>query len=359
MAASALHIFKKNAYDERNLELFSLVFPGQACDESNYIKAFYDFYSTVTSHRFPPSPRAHEWYSSYVSLHQDIPPYPNGSMSLDLYKHAQQRSIARLLTGLGGDEWFQASRFYIADLLSNGRLLELRNFLRSYQNVPSDSLFTQQIITHGIAPLLPESVKSIIGISRGGKQPTPPNWMGPELLDLAQQELLQTMVTAGPVRGYAAQHLWKAATSGFQTHAMEMEERLAAGFGIELGHPFYDQRVIQASLALPMNQRIRKNLNKYALRQAMSDYLPALIYKRPDKAEFSSVFLNALKAVGRENFEPQVAHSFGWVNKQLAIELFDQTMCDLDNRVPVNGANLWSLWHIYGLELVSSKVFSS
>lgn len=59
--------------------------------------------------------------------------------------------------------------------------------------------------------------------------------------------------------------------------AMERYEDAGALFGVDVSHPFLDRRVVEFSLALPWNCRVRQGVPKWLLRQAAAPYLPEAI----------------------------------------------------------------------------------
>ena len=82
-----------------------------------------------------------------------------------------------------------------------------------------------------------------------------------------------------------------------QNHVSTIEAMYAGGFvhGIELRHPLASARVIEAASTLPLTSFDGFGLrNRRPLRDAASPRLPAKIYQRLGKAEFTSSVLPAL-----------------------------------------------------------------
>ncbi|MDT7856633.1 lasso peptide isopeptide bond-forming cyclase [Rubrivirga sp. S365] len=68
---------------------------------------------------------------------------------------------------------------------------------------------------------------------------------------------------------------------------------LAGACGIEVAHPFFDRRLVEYSLALPADQKLRDGWTRYVLRRAMDDVLPESVAWRVGKANFAPAFHHA------------------------------------------------------------------
>jgi asparagine synthetase B (glutamine-hydrolysing) len=150
------------------------------------------------------------------------------------------------------------------------------------------------------------------------------------------------------------------ATSGWQTHAMEMEERSASWYTIELRHPFDDRRVVEFGLALPEEQRWRGDQRKFILRQAMGRHLPQSVRQRLTKAEFSPVCAKALHAQGGERFFDSLSiASKRWIDEKQVRSMYRQMEQLFANGDKGYFRLVWPLWNIFGIEMWFNKVFSS
>lgn len=85
------------------------------------------------------------------------------------------------------------------------------------------------------------------------------------------------------------------------TVCLDMSDLHTSRFSVESRHPFFDRRLIEFSLALPEEQRWRRDQPKFVLRQAMQGILPEKVRARRDKAEFS-------RPIDRELKERQAKH---------------------------------------------------
>lgn len=356
VVAVAADLQVKGSVDCPGLNALSLVFPEWDCDESDFIQSV-AAKSGIPAIRLPPESVEQDRYRDQVSRYLDYPDYPNGTMSDPVERLAQERGINVVLTGLGGDEWFQRTDLYLADLLRKGRLLSAARWVRS---LPEESMFPfrqSPWFVDGVSPLVPEGVKDLL--RRGRSIDSCPAWINPEfasrnnLLDRLRQPLhwrrFGDLARAGGFR---------AATQGFQTHAIEMEERSAAGFHIELRYPFHDRRIIEFGLGLPPDQRWRDGLHKYVLRQAMQGLLPDKVLGRRSKAEFSRVFVESLLTAGRRAFEDLSIADAGWIDGLVVLGMFDQVERRFRTEGLCRGAELWPLWSVCGADLLFRGVFN-
>jgi asparagine synthase (glutamine-hydrolysing) len=271
---------------------------------------------------------------------------------------AQERGVRVLLTGLGGDEWFQRPDFHIADLLRRGRVVEA---VRWAQSIPATSwwpLRHHPLYAEGISPLIPESMKTRLRRQRSIAETA--NWIdrsfaGRNNLD----DRLRQPLDWQPFGSLARAGGFRAATQGFQVHAMEMEERSAASFHLELRYPFHDRRIIEFGMGLPAEQRWKDGLHKYLLREAMQHHLPEKVRQRRSKAEFSRVFVEALLVLGRDAFTALGIAEAGWVDGTVVLEMYDRMERRFRGEDICQGSELWPLWSVFGTELLYSQVFNS
>jgi hypothetical protein len=77
----------------------------------------------------------------------------------------------------------------------------------------------------------------------------------------------------------------------------------------------YDRRLVEFANAIPDEQRRNGIWQRYVVRQAMSDLLPAAVHQRVDKATFDWSFSAAMRneEFGRILTAPQIATA-GWIN---------------------------------------------
>jgi asparagine synthase (glutamine-hydrolysing) len=337
-------------------ETFSMLFPGLSCDESAYIQDVVRIWG-IKSNTVCPQASDTSSYATQVQRYHDFPNYPNGAMSDPLKALAHVKGFRVLLTGLGGDDWLMGSFYHYADLLRRLRIPALIRQARFDSHLSTLIVPLSSVLQYGVKPILPRPIRRAMRwmLRRDGF----PRWMDPHFarrIHLAER--IRREAVRRPFASFAQEDVYRSACSGFGAHFSEVEERSASWFGLEQRHPLHDRRLIEFALALPEEQRWRRDQTKFVLRQAMQDLLPATIRQRVTKADFSHVFAEALQAQGGDHlFDSLTIASMGWVDGERVREMYrelSQHYATGDGRYT---RYIWPLWLAYGVELWFNTVF--
>ena len=81
-----------------------------------------------------------------------------------------------------------------------------------------------------------------------------------------------------------------------QAKSLEMFAVTSEADGIRTVMPFYDRELVELSLSLPSDEKLKDGETRVILRRAMAGALPPSIGARGDKFDFSSVFIRGLVA---------------------------------------------------------------
>lgn len=331
-------------------ETFSLVFPGQSCDESPYIEEVLKLWrpaSTLLRTRTPDL----EHYANQIRKYLEYPDYPNGGGADPTPEELRRRGIRVCLSGLGGDEWFTGSYLHYADLLRDSRVFDLLEQSRSdrkLHRLGTVILPRYPLVRAGLWPLLPGTLRRAINRCRG---PRFPRWLDPDFVK--RTGLLDRIAEPSTPRRFrdrTSEHVYRAGTSGRAQHSLELNDRFAAGHGFEYRYPFHDRRLVEFALAVPEAQRWRGDQTKFVLRTAMSRILPPLVRGRLTKAEFSSLSLQLLLSTWASSSlgSLEIARA-GWVRQ----DVIDQMRQSLSPALPhqTQGNVLWAVWVVFASEL--------
>jgi asparagine synthase (glutamine-hydrolysing) len=137
---------------------FSLVFPGQDCDESHFIDMA-NRHCALLGHKVPCVPPPISHYLEQTTRFLDLCDGPNGSMLDSLRSLARRQGIRVLLTGYGGDEWFGRSGYYYAHLLKYLKLARLaRQLAFEYKESHSVISVLNSLAYRGLSPLIPSAI---------------------------------------------------------------------------------------------------------------------------------------------------------------------------------------------------------
>jgi asparagine synthase (glutamine-hydrolysing) len=350
IAGVAQSMYLENPSTTSGIETLSEVFPGQACDESTYIRDMVQMWNLAhhSVSRVAPDP---EPYATLTRRYLDFPGYPNGCASNPVSMLAQAKGLRVLLYGVGGDEWLWGSLRHFADLISQQRWAGIIRELSRDTYLGGLSFALSRILWYGVNPLIPHQLRRGIKWAMGKNARYAP-WIDQRFADRIQLDgRIRAQRNVRKLSTFAQTHLYNSGQSGFQIHAREMEERAAAWFGFEQRHPFHDRRFVEFALSLPEEQRRQGSQGKYILRRAMRDYLPESVRQRQDKAEFSSLFVDSIEAQGGDQFFDSLAIiSAGWLDGKRVREMYRQMRNPYQHNDIEQRDYLWPLWTICGVE---------
>jgi asparagine synthase (glutamine-hydrolysing) len=301
------------------LESFSQVFPGLACDESEFIKAV----SGKCGVRFnleSPTPADQIDLAAQVRRFRDFPHSPNFTSGLGFRLLQRARGARASITGEGGDEWFGGTFLDNADLLRSLRIAQLIRQLQIDSRQSATRLmrhvgWVRLLIATALIPLLPPALREIAQWKARGRIPYPP-WINP---DFARRIDLYARLIAEPGfpqrRGVGRRLLYETFHNGEITLSNLMAEQGRARIGLETRQPFFDRRLIEFACALPNDQMRRDGLERYVVRNAMRGILPEMIRTRITKADFNQpVMESVIHNAQLISFDRMEIAERGWID---------------------------------------------
>jgi asparagine synthase (glutamine-hydrolysing) len=348
----AQSLFHDGLAVDTGFETFSLVFPGRACDESDYIHDVITRWGLQSNHFAAMEPDIDlSVYAEQVARDYDFPNYPNGAIFAPLRVLAKERGCRVILNGFGGDEWLTGSIYHYADLVRRMQLLALACQLRDDSRVPSVTWPSWAALRLGLWPLLPQTLR--LAIRRFVRRDGRPSWITPSFASrIHLSDRLRVEASRRRHASFAQEDLCQWLTNGWQSQGNEIGERLSSRLGLEERSPLADRRVIEFALALPETQRWRHDQPKFILRQAMRGLLPESVRQRRTKADFSHPFADTLQAYGgTQLFDSLVTERLGWVDGEEVRALYRRL-----TKLYAQGDDryihyTWPLWMIVGIEL--------
>jgi asparagine synthase (glutamine-hydrolysing) len=90
-------------------------------------------------------------------------------------------------------------------------------------------------------------------------------------------------------------------------YGLELADKLAAARGLEPRYPFFDRRLVEYCVALPLNQKFGQGWDRYIFRRAMEGLVPREVQWRVIKADLSHSFKRRLLEVDRPRIEALLA----------------------------------------------------
>ncbi|MEA2563808.1 MAG: hypothetical protein QOH06_5312 [Acidobacteriota bacterium] len=223
----------------------------------------------------------------------------------EMLSRVRDRGAQVLLTGHGGDDLMAGSALVYADRIRRG---DLRALLAVLRHAASRGRAWRWTLYHFLArPLLPGSIDRILR-RLSGRQPGPglPDWIDP---GFARRTGLAERLEAAPQRRFrelARQALYDHFREASWDQIVHWYDRNAAGFGIEVRHPYLDRRLVEYLFSIPTDRLFRTGLSKPLLRSAAAGLLPESVRLRPDKTKLGA-FLDAGLRDQRHRIEPLLA----------------------------------------------------
>lgn len=197
--------------------------------------------------------------------------------------------------GAGGDQLFQGSELFFADLLRRGQWRELA---REWQAKGLAGRGGRVFFKWAVQPLLPDVALRAATALRGGRplyspfDRTLPPWIQPEFA--RRHELQAREHAAAPARrgrGAAEYETHWYLTHPYFPRVMGTVAELALAAGTELRSPLYDRRVIEFAVTRPRTDRSAGRETKRLLRRAMRGLLPeSLLAPRPRRTGVTSAY---------------------------------------------------------------------
>ncbi|WP_328979583.1 lasso peptide isopeptide bond-forming cyclase [Streptomyces canus] len=208
------------------------------------------------------------------------------------------------LTGIGGDHVAWCSDAYYHRLLRTRPLFALRQ-LRGYRalwqwplggtaRALADSRPYGKWLADGAGRLrgpLPSSVATSLG---WGMAPRLFDWVTPEAERMARRALLDAAATASPLHPDRGLHTDLEQIRSC-TRVIRQWDRMAARAGLPMASPFFDDRVIEAFLAVRPSERVTPWQYKPVLSAAMRGIVPEDCLRRANKATAAMDASNGLR----------------------------------------------------------------
>lgn len=199
--------------------------------------------------------------------------------------------------GVGGDQLFQVTNVYLADLLRTLRWSELA---REWRLKRLRGTGYRNFFRLAVQPLLPPPLLSLATVLRGGRplrgylERPLPEWIDRRFL--ARHRLVESESAHTPPRrgGSRADYetLWYLSHPYFP-RAFGAVAEFALEAGVELRSPLYDARVIRFALSRPRHERSSGTETKRLLRRSMSGLLPEhILAPRARRTGVTSAYLD-------------------------------------------------------------------
>lgn len=289
IAVSAQAVMDQNGRSPERVLTFSITTLGKAWDESEDIAAIAQ-HAGLNSETFEPFRADLEFFRQRAAFWRDLPGAPNGEpMSIPTSAAARRHGVRVLFNGIGGDEWLQASRVHMSDLLAAGQVRQLFGVARYIWGYEGASRhWSIDLTRYLLANIAPDWVK----LWKKKRRFAAETILSTQFL---RRTHLADRVYPLPDRerrffSRTQEERYRFVTGGEAARVFEINDREMASAGLELRFPFFERRLAEFLLRLPGGQRQRGSTSKWVLRNAMRERLPRQIQAKAVKAEFRELF---------------------------------------------------------------------
>jgi len=351
----AWELYQDGALD-RCVQPVSMVFPGKPWDEIEYIEAAVRR-TGVETLRVTPLP--YDWTGArrWSRATHHLPIRPN-SAPLDHASELRRRGIRVLLSGLGGDEWLAGTYAHWADLLRQGRAVQLCREWKEATKGASPIRAMYLLGSNGLGPWVRQSVRRAVLHPEIDPHGAVPDWIRPEwALRVGLMERAYPAGTLPALSGFAQMERYQAFIRARPHVLLDNVLCHAVSEQVEVRDPFNDRRLAEFILGIPGGMLRRGPYRKYILREAMRDTLPKEICRRTTKARFTGVISEALEEMlTRDKVEQLAPVRAGWVDGGLLWQRFmeHQEAAGRGDATP-DGSHVAALWAAVALDLWLSE----
>ncbi len=311
---------------------FATYYESMVCDESRFIQAVTNKHkvSPVVSHGDQLDFSSQMSLSTYYKL---APDWPGKGAFLDILaecEEARNRGIRVMLTGHGGDHVMAGNDHVLADWCKRFQLQHLYSAWRS------KLLNWSNFKSHVLRPLLPQPVVQALFAVSGRKY----QHLSPIHFSLSPQPV--TFPT------FVQEFDWGLLCGPSHLFWLDSNPHTAVGghYSIEYRHPFFDLRLVEFLLCLPVHFKRQGHRSKILLKEAMEDLLPKNVIQREEKAEFTPTIKLQLRQTGKKQLSTMTMLPELHIIKQeyylnLVSGFFDNTL---------DHYRLNELWRLFCLE---------
>ena len=192
-----------------------------------------------------------------------------------------------LLSGLGADHYLSGSRLYLADCLVRGRVAQAVRGMLAWAMHDRLSFWTT-VRKEAVCPFVPRRVRAMWL----PPEERPPAWITPEFA--RELDLIPRLNLADNPMGRPGDYFGRTIADGLQA----LPRWLPIGpfqDELEVRYPFLDRELLEFSLRLPAECRVRPGAPKWILRAAMRGRLPEEVRTRRGKAHIGARAVWALR----------------------------------------------------------------
>lgn len=271
---------------------------------------------------------------------------PQMAIRWSLFPQARQRGVRAMLDGFGGDGVISNGLVMLPHLIAGGRWVSAIRETRQVAERHGRSA-SQLVWRYGVKPLLPNSFVKTIYHLRGGREAA---WGGMPLrrefvTDIGLTKRIRELEKHKTIRPQDPNHAhYLQLQSNSYVAALECIDRVAAIYGIEPRHPYFDKRVVEFCLTVPPHLKLNNGWTRYYARKAMEGIAPAALCWRNGKGDLSHGFHYALLQGDTGIIKATVAGDLGDISEFVDVTALE-SMYRRYRELPTNDVG-FCLWRV-------------
>ena len=252
-----------------------------------------------------------------------------------------------LLTGNGGDETCWGHSATYRTRLYKGEVGVIKEVVKASHDLQQS--VARSLYSVFVSPLIPQALHQLLAWVRNSPQTHRdiPPWLGQAAQQFDCQIILDNPYSErfNPAK-YARYHGIKT-TSTY--NSMRSYQKVADEYGVDVCHPFFDQKIVEFSFAIPEKMLIQGVYPKWLLRRTMQDYLPASVCWNKHKTVFDHHFANLIRN-NKDELRLLLSHTgledLGLLDNKVLIAAFDDIVDNVEKSLNVDMlyAILTQLW---------------
>ena len=334
-SSSIVSILLKD-HNKQDLNTFSAVYgEGNHGDESKFI----DEYRPLLKNMFFITPDANTLYAdiqNFVRAHAEPISSTSPYVQFKVMELAKGKAVV-MLDGQGADEQLAGYHYffglYFKELLTKGNLPLLGREIAAYLKQHKSSYGLKAFLYF----LAPDKLRTSLRVREKG---------------YINEDFVKQYEGGNAISNslYASKSLKEGLIDHFEyklEHLMKWEDRNSMWYSIEAREPFLDYRIIERTLALPSDQKIRNGTTKFILREAMKGTLPEKIRLRKDKMGFDNPQNEWLRTKPFQELVSEVLESKTFITKNIIEPAKAKKIYKLHLDGKINSANeIWKWIHL-------------
>jgi asparagine synthase (glutamine-hydrolysing) len=334
----ARDLFRQGGINESTpslpLHTFSALFDDvPQCDERTFINAVIDQGDCAPHYVHPDrfGPFAH---GDEMLWHEEE---PFGAANLFVmwacYEAAHQANVRVILDGLDGDTTVSKGSGFLVELLCARKWRAVRRELDAFaahKNVTRRRALWVLAILPLINYTALERVATVWKTVRRVQRVSDRAYVRSDVAKRAHLDDVEEplALTISQISHMAREWHKKELKFTFVQSALEIADKAAAAFSLEVRHPFFDRRLVEFCLALPTEQKVRNGWTRSVVRRALDGSLPPEVQWRLGKSNLAPNMRRSLLTFDRAVVEDTCADNppliSDYVNIAKLCGLFEQ-----------------------------------